>query len=168
MKEINQTVRDYLLHKHTKTRTDARNTFINHIDNVICANYGSDLRITHNCLDKNINKILKTDIANNLFKDTDPRYFQQGRHQDLCNEVKGGIMYCGECRKTITTVDIVNKSLQRWQDTLNPGKRAQLNRPDTNIPLSPARLDTAAYTFSCHMNGGCALEKDPFWGKYAC
>ncbi len=74
-------------------------------------------------------------------------------------------MYCGECRNTITTVDIVNKSLQRWQDTLNPGKRDQLNRPDTNIPLSPARLDMAAYTFLYHMNGGCALEKDPFWGN---
>ncbi len=59
VKEINQTVRDYLFHKDTKTRTNARNTFINHIDNVICANYGSDLRITHNCLDKNINEILK-------------------------------------------------------------------------------------------------------------
>ncbi len=35
----------------------------------------------------------------------------------------------------------------------------------TNIPLSPARLDMAAYTFSYHMNGGCALEKDPFWGN---
>jgi hypothetical protein len=23
----------------------------------------------------------------------------------------------------------------------------------------------AAYTFSYHMNGGCALEKDPFWGN---
>jgi hypothetical protein len=111
VKEINQTVRDSLFHKDTKTRTDARNTVINHIDNVISANYGSGLRITHNCLDKNIIKVSKTDIANNLFKDMDPRYFRQGRHQDLCNEVKGGIMYCSECRKTITTVDIVNKSL---------------------------------------------------------
>jgi len=22
----------------------------------------------------------------------------------------------------------------------------------------------AAYTFAYHMNGGCALENDPFWG----
>ncbi len=26
--------------------------------------------------------------------------------------------------------------------------------------LHPARLDMAAYTFSYHMNGGCALEKE--------
>ena len=165
VKEINQTVRDSLFHKDTKTRTDARNTFLKHIDDAICANYGSDLHITHKCVDKNENEILKSGIANNLFKDKDPRYFRQGRHQDLCNDVQGGIMYCGECNQTVSTVDIVNMSLQRWKDTLNPGKRAQLNRPDMNIPLSKARLDIAAYTTSYHMNGGCALEKDAFWGN---
>ncbi len=165
MKEINQTVRDSLFHKDTKTRTDAQNSFLKHINNVICANYRSDLCITHKCVDKNENKILKTVIANNLFKDKDSCCFQRGRHKDLCNEVKGGIVYCGECNETITTVDIVIKSLQRWRDTINPGNRAQNNRPDTNIPLSPERLDIAAYTFSYHMNGGCALEKDAFWGN---
>ncbi len=123
-----------MFHKDTKTRTDARNTFIKHIDNAICANYGSDLHITHKCVDKN--EILNSGIASNLFKDKDPHYFQQGRHQDLCNDVRGGIMCCGECKQTVSTVDIVNMSLQRWRYTLNPGKRAQLNRPDTNIPLS--------------------------------
>ncbi len=136
-----------LFHKDTKTRADAGNSFFKHINNVICANYGSNLRITHKCVDKNENKILKSSIANNLFKDKDPCYFQQGRHKDLWNEVKGGIMYCDECNETITAVDIVNKSLQRWRDTINPGNRAQHNRLDTNIPLSPERLDIAAYTF---------------------
>jgi hypothetical protein len=32
-----------------------------------------------------------------------------------------------------------------------------------NILLSPERLDMAVYTFLYHMNGGCALETDPFW-----
>ena len=67
--------------------------------------------------------------------------------------------------KQATAKATSNNSLQRWNDTLNPGKRAQLNRPDTNISLSPARLDMVAYTFSYHMNGGCALAKDPFWGN---
>jgi hypothetical protein len=75
VKEISQSVRDSLFHKDIKTRTDARYTFLKHIDNVICANYGSDLRITHKCVDKNENKILITGIANNLSKDKDPHYF---------------------------------------------------------------------------------------------
>ncbi len=102
-----------MFHKDTKTRTNARKTFLKHIDNVICANYGSDLHITHKCVDKNENETLKIGIANNLFKDKDPCYFRQGRHQDLCNDVQGGIMYCGECNQTVSTVDIVNMSLQR-------------------------------------------------------
>ncbi len=74
-------------------------------------------------------------------------------------------MYCSECNQTVSTVDIVTMSLQRWKDTLNPGKRAQLKGPDMNIPLSKERLDIAAYTSLYHMNGGCALEKDAFWGN---
>jgi hypothetical protein len=63
------------------------------------------------------------------------------------------------------TTDFVNQSLKRWKGTVIQGLRAQDNRPDTIIPLSTARLDMAAYTFSYHMNGGCALESDPFWGN---
>ena len=74
-------------------------------------------------------------------------------------------MYCSECDKNISTVDIVNQSLQRLRDAIIPGKRAQLNRPDTNIPLSPERLDMTAYTFLYHMIGGCALETVFFWGN---
>jgi hypothetical protein len=33
------------------------------------------------------------------------------------------------------------------------------------IPLSRERLDMAAYTYSYHMENGCALEKDSFWGN---
>ncbi len=73
-------------------------------------------------------------------------------------------MYCSECDKNISTVDIVNQSLQRLRDAIIPSNKAQLNRPATNIPLSPERLDMAAYTFLYHMNGGCALETDSFWG----
>jgi hypothetical protein len=71
-------------------------------------------------------------------------------------------MYCGECDKNITTVDFVNQSLQRLRDAIIPGNRAQLNRPDTNIPLSPERLDMATYTFLYHIN---RLEPDSFWGN---
>ncbi len=72
-------------------------------------------------------------------------------------------MFCKDCEQTILTTDIVNQSLKRWKGTVIQGiLRAQNNRLDTIIPLSPARLDMAAYTFLYHMNGGCALESDPF------
>ncbi len=91
--------------------------------------------------------------------------FRRARHKELYDEVKGNIMYCAECDETMSTVDIVNNALKRWKDTVIPNETTQHNRPDTNIPLTPARLDMAAYTFLYHMNGGCALEKDCFWGN---
>ncbi len=33
-----------------------------------------------------------------------------------------------------------------------------------NLVIAKENLDIAAYTTSYHMNGGCALEKDAFWG----
>jgi hypothetical protein len=73
-------------------------------------------------------------------------------------------MFCQDWEQPISTTEIVNQSLKRWKDTVIQGARAQDKWPDTNIPLSPERLSMAAYTFSYHMNGGCALESDPFGG----
>jgi hypothetical protein len=108
---------------------------------------------------------MKHDIPQNIFKQKESDIFRQARNKDACDEVKGGIMYCEDCNKTISTVDIVNQSLQTWRDSIITGERAQYTRPDTQIPLSTARLDMAAYTFSYHMDDGCALEKDKFWGN---
>jgi hypothetical protein len=78
-------------------------------------------------------------------------------------------MSCSDCGQTISTSDIINKSLEKWRKFLIPGDRTQNNRPDTVISLSSERLDMAAYTFIYHMEYGCALEKDPFWGNiYIC
>jgi hypothetical protein len=74
-------------------------------------------------------------------------------------------MYCEDYDKTISTVDIVNQSLQTWRDSIITGERAQYFRMDIQIPPSAARLDMAAYTFSYQMDDGCALEKDKFWGN---
>jgi hypothetical protein len=107
---------------------------------------------------------LKIGVANYLFREKDPTHFHRARHKELYAKVRGGIMYYPNCKQTISTMDIVNKALQRWKDYLIPGDRAQHNRPDTMIPLPKERFDMAAYTFSYHMNGGCVLETDPFWG----
>jgi hypothetical protein len=56
-------------------------------------------------------------------------------------------MFCQDCEQPISTTDIVNQSLKWWKDTVIQGVKAQNKRSDTNIPLSPERLDMAAYTF---------------------
>ena len=69
VKEIDQNIRDCLFHKDNKTRLEARDTFLKHIDDVISADYGSDLYISHRCVDKDQNEELKNDIADNLLKE---------------------------------------------------------------------------------------------------
>ena len=165
VQELNQTLRDCLFDTDATKRKDAQKTFCKHIDNVISASYGPDLSITHRCIDREENEQLKIGIADNLFREKDATHFCCARHKELYDEVKGGIMYCPDCKETMSTIDIVNKALQRWKDCLIPGDRAQHNRSDTMIPLSKERLDMAAYTFSYHLNGGCVLETDPFWGN---
>jgi hypothetical protein len=73
-------------------------------------------------------------------------------------------MFCQDCEQPISTTDVVNQSLKQWKDTVIQSARAQDKWLDTNIPLSPERLVMAAYTFSYHMNGGCALESEPYKG----
>jgi hypothetical protein len=74
-------------------------------------------------------------------------------------------MSFSDCGQTISTSDIINKTLKQWRQFLIPGDRTQNSRPDTVIPLSKERLEMAAYTFTYHMENGCALEKDPFMGN---
>jgi len=146
--ELNQTFRDCLFETDAAKRKNAQNTFCQHIDNVISASYGPDLNIIHRCVDGNKNEQLKVDIPENLFSEKDHTSLQCARHKKMYEEVKGGIMFCPDCKQTVSSIDIVVKALQRWKDCLIPGDRAQHNRPDTMIPLSKERLDMAAYTFS--------------------
>ncbi len=133
-------------------RKDAHKTFCQHIDNFISAKYGPDLSITYRCIDGDENEQLKIGIANKMFREKVPTHFRHARHKELYDEVKGAIMYCPDCNQTVSTIDIVNKALQRWKDCLIPADKVQHNRQDTMIPLSKERLDMSAYTFSYHMN----------------
>jgi hypothetical protein len=76
-------------------------------------------------------------------------------------------MSCSDCGEIVSTSDIINHCLQEWKNTIISGERSQHYRPYTIIPLSRERLDMAAYTFSYHIENGCALEKDSIWeNKY--
>ena len=103
--------------------------------------------MSHTCVRKDKNDELKIEIVDNLLKEKKEVDFRRARHKELYDEVMGNIMYCAECDKTMSTVDIVNNALKRWKDTVIPNERTQQYRPDINILLTPARLDMAAYTF---------------------
>jgi hypothetical protein len=123
-----------------------------------------DPNLPHKCIGEKDQETSKSGIPESLFKEKEPDCLRQARHKDLCNDIGGGIMFCQDCEQPISTTDIVNQALKRWKDNVIQGARAQDKRPDTNITLSPERLDMVAYTFSYHMNGGCVLESDLFGG----
>jgi hypothetical protein len=158
VEEIDQIIRDCLFHKDDTTRAEARNIFLKHIDDVISASFGLDLCILHRCVNKDQNEELKIDIADNLLKEKKEVDFRHARHKDLYNEVNGNIMYCAECDKTMSTVDIVNNSLKRWKDTVFSNERTQHNRPDRHGCI---------HFFIPHEWRLC-FRKRLFWGKYAC
>ena len=165
IEEMNQTLRNALFDNDHSIMKQAQKKFLEIIDNNINASYGSQLFIAHNCIDGNNQETTIFDTPENIFKEKDPDCFRQARHKELCNDVKGNIMFCQDCNTTISTTDIINQSLQRWKDICLPGRRAQNNRPDTKLPISKERLDMAAYLHSYHMNEGCARLSDPFWGN---
>jgi hypothetical protein len=113
VQELNQTLRDCLFDTDATKRKDTQKTFCQHIDNVISASYGPDLSITHRCIDGDENEQVKIGIANKLFGEQDPTHFHHARHKELYDEVKGAIMYCPDCNQTVSTIDLVNKALQR-------------------------------------------------------
>jgi hypothetical protein len=154
-----------LFHEDDTARDIAGKTFCKHIDNVITASYGSEFHITQKCVKESNDFINKQDFAEVLFQERDPCIFWRARHKELCADVQGGLMSCSDCGEIISTSNIINHCLQEWRNTIIPGEQSQHYRPDTIIPLSKERLDMAAYTFSYHMENGCAVKKDPFWGN---
>ena len=114
--ELNQILRNALFDKDHETRKKAQKQFQVHIDKVKNASYGPQFCITHKCIDKNNLEILKTDTPENIFKEKEPDSCCRAQHKELCYDVIGGLMFCQDCKQTLSTTDIVNQSLKRWKD----------------------------------------------------
>jgi hypothetical protein len=155
VEEIDQTSKNALFDNNHKTRNKARQTFQQHIDNVVSTSYGPQFCITHKCNGENDQETLKTGIPESLFKEKEPDCLGQARHKDLCKDIGEGFMFYQDCEQPISTTDIVNQSLKWRKDTVIQGTRTQDKRPDTNIPLSPERLDMAAYILLSHEQRLC-------------
>ena len=153
VEELNQNLRDMLFDKDPSVKREARHKFCAHVDEVMSASYGTDLKVTHKCMNEGIEKHT-TDFADEIYQDREPRIFRNARHKKLCHEIKGEVMECKDCGHHTKTIDVINLALQRWkQEAL---KDDVAKRLDTVLPLSNKRLDIAAYTYSYH--NWCASE----------
>ena len=161
-KELNQNVRDMLFDNDADKRSKARQFFCAHIDEIMSATYGTEIIVTHKCTQGDT-EIVKTDLVENIFQDCEPRTLRKARHKNLSSEVKGEVIECKVCKKTISTPGIINSALDHWRETAI--RDTNESRPDLTLPISPERLDMASYTYSYHMDGGCHPLKDPFWAN---
>jgi hypothetical protein len=62
VEEIDQTLRNALFDNDHKTRNKARQTFQQHIDNVVSTSYGPQFCITHECIGEKDQETFKTGI----------------------------------------------------------------------------------------------------------
>ncbi len=138
MEEIDQTLRNALFDNDHKTKNKSRQTFQQHIENVVSTSYGPQFCITHKCIGEKNQETLKTGIPKNLFKEKENDCLHWARHKDLCKDIGGGIMFCQDCKQIILTTYTVNQSLKRLKDTVIQGARAQDKQviyPNRNIHL---------------------------------
>jgi hypothetical protein len=78
-------------------------------------------------------------------------------------------MYCPDCNQTMSTIDIVNKALQRLKDCLILGDRAQHDRrPDTTIPLSQEKVGYGCLHFLLSHEWRLCIRNRSILGGYQC
>ena len=78
VEELNRNLRDMMFDKYPSVKMEARHKFCAHVDEVMSASYGTDLKVTHKCRNEGIEKHA-TDFADEIYQDREPRIFRNAR-----------------------------------------------------------------------------------------
>ena len=165
-KEIDQALRKNLFHKDPNIRKETKAKFYAYIDKVMSASFDEDLVITHHCegSSDSVTRIVSDSSDGHVCQLSD-QIVRDARCKELSRALDGQILECDSCHTPLSTIDVINLSLNRWKKHCLRGTHRQLSeRTDTYIPTTGERLDIASYTYSYHMDGGCEKIDDPFWG----
>ena len=140
VKELCQKLRDQLFSNDEAKKAAARKRFNQLIDNLLHTSYGPDLKVEHTCNNVNVETATEPAPAGDVFEDQEPQVFRDARHRTLCHDMKGRVMQCMKCGSEVSSTDIVNLSLEFWQEkAIQEGSLV-----DINFPILPERLDIAA------------------------
>lgn len=162
--QLSQRIRNLLFSRNEEQRKQARKEFLKHVDMCMNTTYGSDFMVSHDCVTPIGTPYPRTGLVGEIFEERSLQVLRDARHKRLCHEEKGRVMVCKQCKKPTSTIDIVNSALAYFRDNILRDKVK--NRPDITVPLSPERLDIAAFTYTYHFNEGvCYKVEDPFWGN---
>ena len=89
---------------------------------------------------------------------------RDARHKDFSTNIDGKVIEIKPQSQMIAPSTMVYHSLQRWRDAAFKDKCMQ-KRQDVFLPLSDARIDIAAYTYSYHITDKLNPISDNFWGN---
>jgi hypothetical protein len=124
VEELSRKVRDMLFDQNKDKRQRAREEFYRYIDEVMCASYGSDLRVSHVC-DKEEN----ADFGQNpvpqpvdeIFEIREPQILRDARHAGKCRGIDGKVMKCKQCSYCVSADELLLSDIQqRYRKDMAP------------------------------------------------
>lgn len=129
-------LRRLLFAEDDSTRKIARASYVSYLNKVMSAKQ-CDFNVKIAPLCKCKDKLGEVEVNQN-YVNCKAQDFRQARHDRGCDEIKGNVMQCMECKETTTTADINNgimKLLQERDGSVYP----------FDHPISKERLDIAAF-----------------------
>jgi len=110
VKDFNK-CRDALFHSDKEKRKMAREALISYIDKVVCASYGTNFVVTHNCGKEEKGQIVTKPMHEILCEVEDKNTLRKAKHQDHCLDVKGKVIECKLCEKTFSPSECINMGI---------------------------------------------------------
>ena len=114
-------MRDQFIKYDEGEKADARKRFTRLIDNLLHTSYGPDLVVEHACNDVSVPSVSDLTPADSVFVDWEPQVFCDARHKTLSHDIRGRVMQCVKYGSEVSTIDIVNLSLESWHQTAKQG-----------------------------------------------
>jgi hypothetical protein len=122
VEELSQKVRDMLFDGDKVKRQQARDEFYKYIDQVMCASYGSDLRVSHVCdMSNDTSDKPVPQPVDEIFESREPQILRDARHAGKCRGIAGKVMECKQCHHCVSAEDLLLSDIQqRYHEEMAP------------------------------------------------
>src|SRR6056300_2106884 len=159
VKNFNKT-RDALFHTDDRKRKAARDALISYIDKVVCASYGTDFVVTHECgAEKEHDGPVTKRMHEILLEVEDKNTLRKAQHQDHCLDVKGKVLECKHCGKTFSPKECINMGVnherQQSHTPIQDHANSDTGEASNTTVMRKERLDHTVirYPFDFDENG---------------
>ena len=153
-------LRNVLFSFDTKKKEKARKEFLEHAVKIMEYSYGVELvkSCSHHYKHKNDRTLVGVENVDNIDKT-----IAHALHKSPCASVNAKLMKCAQCQMACSHHDLVWNSLKMWRkpmpSLLSVNETTPLIIDDDGVLPSNTILDMAAYTYSYHMEHGCAHKE---------